>query len=195
MADEATPFDVLGAGAGGPLTAPSPWLVSSGWITYPGGIVVGSPSGGNKGAGVLNTADLYVNGVHFLPALYLPLTGGTLSGPLLQAADPVNPLGTATKQYVDGKFTVAYLPLSGGTMTGTLTLAADPAAALSAATKQYVDARTPLTTDAPSDNNYYSRQNGAWAVAPGGLSDSPRDGSTYGRNNGIWSNVFDAGTF
>jgi hypothetical protein len=33
--------------------------------------------------------------------LYLPLAGGTLSGPLLLAADPTVPLGAATKEYVD----------------------------------------------------------------------------------------------
>jgi hypothetical protein len=32
---------------------------------------------------------------------YLPLAGGTMTGPLIQAADPVAALGTATKQYVD----------------------------------------------------------------------------------------------
>jgi hypothetical protein len=32
---------------------------------------------------------------------YLPLAGGTMTGPVIQAADPVAALGTATKQYVD----------------------------------------------------------------------------------------------
>lgn len=32
---------------------------------------------------------------------YMPLGGGTLTGPLTLAADPVNPLDAATKQYVD----------------------------------------------------------------------------------------------
>jgi hypothetical protein len=32
---------------------------------------------------------------------YLPLTGGALTGPVTAAADPVVPLGLATKQYVD----------------------------------------------------------------------------------------------
>jgi hypothetical protein len=32
---------------------------------------------------------------------FLPLAGGTMTGPLIQAADPVQPLGSATKQYVD----------------------------------------------------------------------------------------------
>lgn len=36
-------------------------------------------------------------------ALYLLLSGGTLTGPLVLAADPSAPLGAATKQYVDNK--------------------------------------------------------------------------------------------
>lgn len=31
------------------------------------------------------------------------LAGDTMTGPLFMAADPINPLGTATKQYVDTK--------------------------------------------------------------------------------------------
>lgn len=36
-----------------------------------------------------------------LSSIYLLLTGGTLTGALILAADPTNPLGAATKQYVD----------------------------------------------------------------------------------------------
>jgi hypothetical protein len=45
----------------------------------------------------------YSRGDHVHPSdtSRLPLAGGTLTGPLILAADPVNPLGTATKQYVD----------------------------------------------------------------------------------------------
>jgi Chaperone of endosialidase len=70
----------------------------------------------------------------------LRLTGGTLTGPLIQAADPVNPLGTVTKQYADaiqasivppapndtfayGRQTGAWakvLPLVGGDISGKL---------------------------------------------------------------------------
>ncbi len=32
---------------------------------------------------------------------YLPITGGTMSGPLILSGDPVLPLGAATKEYVD----------------------------------------------------------------------------------------------
>jgi len=67
---------------------------------------------------------------------YLPLSGGTLTGPLVLAADPTTNLQASTKQYVDNK---AFLPLSGGTLTGPLTLASGPSSAMHAATKQYVD--------------------------------------------------------
>jgi hypothetical protein len=36
-------------------------------------------------------------------SLFLALSGGTLTGPVIAAADPVDPLGLATKQYVDGQ--------------------------------------------------------------------------------------------
>jgi len=51
-----------------------------------------------------------------LGGVYLPLNGGTLTGPLTLAADPVNPLEATTKQYADTK-----LPLAGGTLTGPIT--------------------------------------------------------------------------
>lgn len=51
---------------------------------------------------------------------YLPLTGGTLTGPLILSGDPSVPLGASTKQYVDTK-TGQYLPLAGGTLTGGIT--------------------------------------------------------------------------
>lgn len=51
---------------------------------------------------------------------YLPLTGGTLTGPLILSGDPSAPLGASTKQYVDTK-SGQYLPLAGGTLSGPLT--------------------------------------------------------------------------
>jgi hypothetical protein len=50
-------------------------------------------------------------------ATYLPLAGGTLTGPLTLAADPTAALGASTKQYADTK-----VPLAGGTMTGPLNM-------------------------------------------------------------------------
>jgi hypothetical protein len=58
------------------------------------------------------------------PGLYLPIAGGTMTGPLVLDADPVNPLDASTKEYVDNQLTGGgtFLPTSGGTMTGPLTL-------------------------------------------------------------------------
>ena len=56
----------------------------------------------------------------FSPAnwvLMFSVAGGTLTGPLILAADPVAALGAATKQYAD-----KMLPLVGGTLTGDLTI-------------------------------------------------------------------------
>ena len=68
----------------------------------------------------------------------LSLTGGTLTGALTLAADPVGSMQAATKKYVDNQVATA-LPKSGGTLSGALSLAADPTTSLQAATKQYVD--------------------------------------------------------
>jgi hypothetical protein len=80
-------------------------------------------------------------------AKVLPLAGGTLTGPLILAADPTLPLGASTKQYVDAKGGLAdapndansygrsgaawvqVLPITGGTVTGPLTCTSDIAAA------------------------------------------------------------------
>ena len=75
----------------------------------------------------------------------LPLSGGTMTGPITLAADPTAVKHAATKQYVDARVGgVGFLPLTGGTLTGALVLPSDPSSALQAATKQYVDARTGL---------------------------------------------------
>ncbi len=70
-------------------------------------------------------------------ALYLKLSGGTLTGALTLSGDPTEKLHAAPKQYIDGK--VDNLPslldkklnLSGGQMTGTINGAAATAAGLS----------------------------------------------------------------
>ncbi|MDR3725016.1 MAG: hypothetical protein P4K83_11075 [Terracidiphilus sp.] len=51
---------------------------------------------------------------------WLPLSGGTMTGPLTLSADPVQPLQASDKHYVDQSLTKA-VPLSGGNMTGALT--------------------------------------------------------------------------
>lgn len=50
---------------------------------------------------------------------FLPLSGGTLTGPLILFEDAVDPLEAVPLQQLDNSLT-GYLPLSGGTLTGNL---------------------------------------------------------------------------
>jgi hypothetical protein len=43
--------------------------------------------------------------------------------------------------------------------------------------------------DAPSDGQFYTRQNAAWAVAPGGMTDAPNDGTAYARKSVGWAHL------
>jgi hypothetical protein len=87
---------------------------------------------------------------------YLKLSGGTMSGALVLAADPTQAPQAATKNYVDSKIAgiaipnvSGFLPVAGGAMTGPLITARDPQSAMEAANKEYVDgavaANTPFT--------------------------------------------------
>ncbi len=60
----------------------------------------------------------------WVEALYLPLVGGILSGPLTLFGNPAIPNHAANKAYVDTGDT-ARLPLAGGTMVGRLILNPD----------------------------------------------------------------------
>jgi len=58
-----------------------------------------------------------------IAGLFLPITGGTLTGALVLAAAPVIPLGAATKGYVDTAIAgigTTYVDVAGDTMTGVL---------------------------------------------------------------------------
>lgn len=86
-------------------------------------------------------------------AAYLPLAGGTMSGPIVLSAAPAADMQAATKKYVDDTLkaasggTGAAVPLAGGTMTGLLVLSGAPTADLNAATKKYVDDQDALKLD------------------------------------------------
>lgn len=78
-------------------------------------------------------------------AIFMPITGGTMTGPLILASSPTSNQAAATKLYVDQMrvaitpAAIGALPLTGGTMTGQLILAGAPTGPSGAATKQYVD--------------------------------------------------------
>jgi hypothetical protein len=77
---------------------------------------------------------------------YLPLTGGTMVGPLLLEADPTEPNGAATKHYADN---VDNLKVNkfGDEMTGPLLLSADASANLGAVTLQQLNAAVTTLND------------------------------------------------
>ena len=76
-----------------------------------------------------------------LAASILPLSGGSMTGPLLLSGTPTIAGQATTKSYVDSQMATSLLK-SGGTLTGSVFLASDPVAPLQAATKGYVDAQT-----------------------------------------------------
>ena len=57
---------------------------------------------------------IQVEGVATTAGVYLPLTGGVMTGPITLAADPVLPMQPVTLEYSDSH----YLPFTGGTLTG-----------------------------------------------------------------------------
>lgn len=78
-------------------------------------------------------------------AKFLPLSGGTMTGPIKGLTDPTEDSDAANKKYVDAQVG-DYLPLAGGTMSGPIAMggskitgAADPTDAQDVATKKYVD--------------------------------------------------------
>jgi len=74
---------------------------------------------------------------------WMPLSGGSMRGPLILSGDPVDFLQATTKEYVDALNTSA-VQRYGDFMLGDLSLARDPVDGMQAATKQYVDRMLPL---------------------------------------------------
>lgn len=126
----------------------------------------------------------------------LALSGGTMTGALILAADAAADLGAATKQQVDAvssALTTAIagvLPLAGGTMTGAINLAADPASSLQPATKQYVD-----TADALKLNKAGDTMTGALTLAGAPTSDLHAATKLYVDSGGYQTSVGGSATY
>jgi hypothetical protein len=69
----------------------------------------------------------------------LPLIGGTMTGPLVLAADPTVPMGAATKQYVDLAPAMSFVPIPAGRLSLSSTSAKPGADIVGASTLWYVD--------------------------------------------------------
>jgi len=103
----------------------------------------------------------------------LPLSGGTLTGPLTLAGDPTSGLGAASKNYVDSNLAsigIPEVPNDG-----------NPYVRKYGSWVQEV-----IQADAPNNTTIYSRKGLAWVADPL-QSDAPSDGKFYERNNGVWS--------
>jgi hypothetical protein len=57
------------------------------------------------------------------PVGFMPITGGTFTGPVTLSGPPTAPLHAATKAYVDAGGSGGFLPISGGAITGNLSVA------------------------------------------------------------------------
>jgi hypothetical protein len=140
-------------------------------------------------------------------ATYLPLAGGTLTGPLMLSRDPQSGLEAATRSYADG---LPFLPLAGGRMTGAL-FVAEPEAPDGAASRRYVDAGL-SALDGAMQGRFLPLAGGtltgplrlaADPVAPqeavsqgyvdrrvsevAGITEAPLDGRTFGRRARDWT--------
>jgi hypothetical protein len=145
----------------------------------------------------------------FDPSDFLLRAGGTMTGALTLAADPVAAMQPVTRQYFEANAPTpdlsSLLPLTGGTLTGPVTLAADPAAAMQPVTLQYLEANAGRVTvsDAEplnpregelwwdsTEGQLYVNYDGLWVIAVNQmgafLSDAPRDGKAYVRRDGAW---------
>ena len=125
-----------------------------------------------------------------LSGSWLPLSGGTLTGPLTLNENPTAANQAATKSYAD-QLAAADLPLGGGTLTGPLNLAADPSAGLQAATKEYVDSG--VSAAQATANVAQNTANAALPATAGTADEKQINGTLYadqmqsqaGGNNGI----------
>lgn len=135
-----------------------------------------------------------------LSGSWLPLAGGTMTGPLTLNSDPASSSQAATKHYAD-TLAASELPLGGGTLTGPLTLAADPATNLQAATKEYVDSG--VATAQAAANAAQSTANAALPAVAGTGSVKQLNGTLYadqmqsrsGSNDGIAMSLAECATY
>ena len=92
----------------------------------------------------------------------LNLSGGSLTGALILASDPIDTLQAATKQYVDNQDGLK-VAKAGDTMTGHLTLSGDPTSLLHATPKQYVDSS--ISTHASDVSLHLTSAQNTWLDA------------------------------
>jgi hypothetical protein len=116
----ASPYATIGFGA--PVTLPGPVTITG------GGLVVGTPSGGNEGAGTVNATNYYLNGV-------LLVQTGTFIGTLTGMTTTVT--GTFTYTIVGNTCTLS-ASFNGTSNSTSMTLTGIPAVCQPATQRQFV---------------------------------------------------------
>jgi hypothetical protein len=173
---------------GGPGAPPQPWVVRGATISYDGAVLVPSNVvGGNTGSGTINANDLYIRGVKLetLVGQYLPLTGGTLTGPL-RISGPTNLFigngisgNVLASDGIGGTFWTAnppggpYLKLTGGVLTGPLGIASPTNFQLGGGAADQV-----LSTNGAGGLSWINQANAG--VSPIFISDTPPVGAAAG---------------
>jgi len=134
-------FDSTAAASGGPGAPPQPWISMGGFVIANDGalLVPRNVLGGSMGPGTINCNSIFINGQQVISpvGLYLPITGGTLTGPLvlinnnyliMYGGNPGDILmtdGLGNLSWTSGIFQAhldQYLPLLGGKLTGNLSI-------------------------------------------------------------------------
>ncbi|CCV01684.1 hypothetical protein IIV22_007L [Invertebrate iridescent virus 22] len=137
-----------GGGSGGGLPLTGGTLTGNLLLTSPAKVVQDTPP--TNPNDLVNKA--YVDSV-IGSGPFLPLSGGTMSGQIIQSLAPVAPNNLANKAYVDSLIGGGpFLPLSGGTMSGQIIQSSAPTTANNLVNKAYVDSQitSVITPDATS---------------------------------------------
>jgi hypothetical protein len=103
LADSLISEDLNGIHIGNLLVDSSGMITFANGQTFPGAVTSITAGSGLTG-GTITTSGTLALDTNFTDARYLPLTGGTLTGPLGLSGAPTTPLEAATKGYVDAEF-------------------------------------------------------------------------------------------
>jgi hypothetical protein len=158
-----------------------------GYLPLTGGGLSGGLNFGSATAGSVGDTSRHVSlygGSATSGTFGFNVTGGRInySVPLASHVHSFNVAGVEEVRISNSGINLANPGLVSGLIT--------PTAGDHATNKTYVDAQVATRlTDAPSDGQFYTRQNAAWAVAPGGMTDAPNDGTAYARKSVGWAHL------
>jgi hypothetical protein len=182
---------VLPADPTSALQAATKQYVDSKTSTYTLPAATASVLGGVKvGSGITVTADGTISVSGGAGGEYLPLTGGTVTGPInLPTTQSTSSTAAVHKSYVDGQDNLK-VNKTGGTMTGALYLpSADPTSLTQAAHKSYVDSQV------SSIGTTYVRKSGDAMTGPLRHSAAASPSTFNGQDWYVWHNSGNAALY